>query len=274
MPRFTDKKVDIGMPVTIDKDKYVKGDTSAILGGSVVLGEKPGCTVFPIQIDADGYLKIYLDGNATLQTEYEDGILNGSLKGTLTMGDDGADLQNISVDVNGYLQAEVVAGEYSDKQYQDGTAIGSLYGTVMMGSDGSNVYPVVIGNNGHLQITLMEAIFSNSVSDVTMVATSVTQIVAALTTRLCTLISSKRTNTQTFRIGDANVGASRGVELAPGESISIETTEAIYGYNPGGSESILVLLREEDDNPEPPTVPNLISPIDGTVVANTSVTFQ
>ena len=35
-----------------------------------------------------------------------------------------------------------------------------------------------------------------------------------------------------------------------------------------------MLLREEDDNPEPPTVPNLISPIDGTVVSDTSVTFQ
>ena len=274
MPRFTDKKADVGMPVTIDKDRYAEGSASAILEGGVVLGEKPGCTVFPIQIDADGYLKIYLDGNATLQTEYEDDTLSGTSKGTLTMGDNGADLQNISVDVNGYLQAEVVAGDYSDKQYQDSAVVGSPYGTVMMGHDGSNVYPVEIGSNGHLQITLIETIFSNSVADVELIATSTTQIVGALTTRLCTLISSKRTNTQTFRIGDANVGATRGVELAPGESISIETNGAIYGYNPGATESILVLLREEDDNPEPPTAPNLISPIDGTVIANTSVTFQ
>jgi hypothetical protein len=274
MPRFSGKQTDMGVPVTIDRDRYVEGDTSAILGGTVILGEKPGSTVFPIQVDADGYLKIYLDGNVTLQTEHEDGVVNGVSKGTLVMGDDGADLQNISVDINGYLQAAVVEGEYTDTKYQDGAAIGSPYGTVMMGSDGSNVYPVVIGNDGYLQITRVEAIFSNSVADVTLVATSTTQIVGALTTRLCTLISNKRTNTQIFRIGDSNVNASRGAELAPGESISIETNGAIYGYNPGATESILVLLREEDDNIEPPSPPVLTSPIDGAVIEDTSVTFQ
>jgi hypothetical protein len=237
MPRFAGKGADTGVPVTIERDRYVEGDTDATLGGILVLGEKPGSTVFPIQIDTDGYLKIYFDGDVTLQTEHEDGVMNGASKGTLTMGDDGVDLQNIAVDINGYLQAVVV-------------------------------------NDGHLQITRVEAIFSNSVADVTLIATSTTQIVAALTTRLCTLISNKRTNTQTFRIGDSNVNASRGAELAPGESISIETNGAIYGYNPGGSESILVLLREEDDNPEPPAPPILIFPIDGAVVEDTSVTFQ
>jgi hypothetical protein len=274
MPRFAGKGVDTGVPVTIERDRYVEGDTSAILEGILVLGEKPGSTVFPIQIDADGYLKIYLDGNATLQTEYEDDALNGTSKGTLTMGDGGVDLQNILVDINGYLQAVVVEGQYTDTKYQDGTAIGSPYGTVMMSHDESNVYPVVVGSDGYLQITRVEAVFSNSVADITLIATSTTQIVAALTTRLCTLINNKRTNTQIFRIGDANVNASRGAELAPGESISIETNGAIYGYNPGITESILVLLREEDDNPEPPAAPTLTSPINSTVIENTSVTFH
>jgi hypothetical protein len=275
MPRFADKRIGIGIPVTIDRDRYIEGDVDATIEGSVVLGEKPGNTMFPIQLDVDGYLRIYLDGDPVLQTEHLDNALNGASLGTLVMGDDGTNLQNISVDVNGYLQIEVVGGGYSDIQYEDSEAVALPFGTVTLGHDGSNVFPVIVDSSGHLRVSLVEVLFFNSVADVTLVATSVTQITEGLVSRLNTLIKNKRTNIQTFRIGDSNVGATRGAELAPGESIVIETTEAIYGYNPGGSsEKVSVVLREEDDNPEPPTIPVLISPIDGVVVANTSVTFQ
>jgi hypothetical protein len=235
MPRFGGKQTDKGVPVTMDRDRYTEGDSSEALEGGVVLGEKPGNVCFPIQIDASGYLQVAIGGGVTPGTEYSDGDASAGSKGTLIMGDDGANIQNISVGANGRLQVEVVAGDYDGVQYQDGAAVGAPFGTVAMGHDGANVFPVVVDSNGYLQIMQVKASVLNSVADVTLAATATTQILPGLASRLCALISNKVGNTQTFRIGDASAGATRGVELAPGGSISIETTEAIYGYNPGGA---------------------------------------
>ena len=246
MPRFPGKQADKGVPVTIEQERYTEGDVSASLEGGVCLGEKPGNVTFPVQIDASGYLKVVIGGGVTPGTEYSDGDSSIGSKGTLIMGDDGSNVQNIAVDAGGRLQVEVVEGQYDGVQYQDGAAVASPFGYVALGHDGSNVFPVVVDSNGYLQIVEVKASVLNSAADVTLAATSTTQIVGALATRICVLIGNKKTNTQTFRIGDSNAGASRGVELAPGESVSIETTEAVYGYNPGGSgEGVSVIWTED-----------------------------
>lgn len=238
MPRFADKKADTGYPVTIEKDRYVEGDVDAAMEGGVALGEKPGNVTFPIQLDANGYLKINLVAGGYSQHEYQDGTVNTGAYGTLMLGDDGANMQSVSVDAGGRLQVEVVQGEYDGVQYQDGAVVGSPFGYVAMGHDGANVFPVVVDSSGFLQIHVVsepKATVFNSVADVTLAATATTQILPTLTSRLCALICNKKGNTQTLRIGDSNAGATRGVELPPGATISIETTEAIYGYNPGGA---------------------------------------
>jgi hypothetical protein len=246
MPRFAGKKADVGVPVTIERDRYVEGDVDATMEGGVALGEKPGNVTFPIQIDADGYLQVAIGGGVAPGTEYLDGAVNTDSKGTLILGDDGSNLQNISVGANGRLQVEVVEGQYDGVQYQDGAVVASPFGTVALGHDGSNVYPVVVDSDGYLQIQEIKASVLNSVADVTLAATSTTQILGMVAARFCALICNLAANTQRFRIGDISTGATRGVELAPGESISIETTEAIYGYNPGGSgEAVSVIWTEE-----------------------------
>ena len=246
MPRYPGKQADIGLPVTLDRDRYTEGDVSATLEGGVCLGEKPGNTAFPIQIDASGYLRVSIDGSVTPGTEYSDGDASAGSSGTLIMGDDGANVQNVSVDANGRLQVEVVAGEYDGVQYQDGAAIAAPFGTVVLGHDGSNVFPVVVDSNGYLQIQECKASVLNSAADVSLAAGATTQIIASLAVRFCVLIGNKSTNAQTFRIGDSNAGATRGIELAPGESVSIETTEAIHGHNPGGvNESVTVIWTED-----------------------------
>lgn len=247
MPIFPGKKADVGVPVTIDRDRYVEGDVDAALEGGIVLGEKPGNVAFPIQIDASGYLRVSIDGSVTPGTEYSDGDASGASKGTLIMGDDGAGaIQNISVDANGRLQVEVVDGGYDGVQYQDGAAVASPFGYVAMGHDGSNVFPVVVDSSGYLQIQVVKASVLNSVADVTLAATATTQIIGTVAARFCALVCNLAGNTQTFRIGDSNAGAARGVELAPGESISIETTEAIYGYNPGGAGEDVSVIWTQD----------------------------
>jgi hypothetical protein len=246
MPRFSGKKTDTGVPVTIDKERYTEGDVAVALEGGIALGEKPGNVAYPIQIDASGYLKVAIGGGVTPGTEYSDGDSNAGSKGTLIMGDDGTLLQNIAVDANGRLQVEVVEGEYDGVQYQDGAAVASPFGTVMMGHDGSNVFPVVVDSSGYLQIQVIKASVLNTVADVTLAATSTTQIIGQVMARFCALICNLAGNSQTFRVGDSNTGATRGVELAPGESIMFETTEAIYGYNPGGSGEAVSVVWTED----------------------------
>jgi hypothetical protein len=245
MPRFSGKKADTGVPVTVDKERYTEGDIVPSMEGGIALGEKPGNVCFPIQIDASGYLQVAIGGGVTPGTEYSDGDVSAGSSGTLIMGDDGANIQNIAVGANGRLQVEVVVGDYDGVQYQDGAAVVAPFGTVAMGHDGSNVFPVVVDSNGYLQIVMKKCATLNSAADVNMGAGATTQILPSLASRLCALITNKSGNTQTFRIGDSNAGATRGVELVPGASISIETTEAIYGYNPGGAELVTVIWTED-----------------------------
>jgi len=244
MPRFSGKQTDVGVPITIDKERYVEGDVDASLEGGVALGEKPGNVCFPIQLDASGYLKVAIGAGVASGTEYSDGDASAGSKGTLIMGDDTANVQNILVDAAGHLLVEVVDSEMV--QYQDGAAVASPFGYVAMGHDGSNVFPVVVDSNGYLQIQECKASVLNTAADVVLVAGATTQIVGALSARLCVLIGNKKGNTQTMRIGDSNAGASRGSELPPGQSISIETTEAVYGYNPGGSNENVTVTWTED----------------------------
>jgi len=93
--------------------------------------------------------------------------------------------------------------------------------------------------NPALQFTMIDltkATVFDSLADIIIVAAAVAVIVVpALATQRTAIIASLAVNGQTCRIGDATTGAARGIELAPGESISISTTEAIYAYNPAGA---------------------------------------
>ena len=75
----------------------------------------------------------------------------------------------------------------------------------------------------------------NTVTDVTLVHSAATQILPADSTRRSALIGNLHTNADIFRIGDSNVAADRGIQLSPGETIEVVTTEAIYGYNPAAA---------------------------------------
>lgn len=69
-------------------------------------------------------------------------------------------------------------------------------------------------------------------ADVTLVAATATQIVAAESTRKEILIHN---NTgAAIRVGDSNVGAARGVQVATGGTIVLNTSAAISAYSAGG----------------------------------------
>ena len=64
------------------------------------------------------------------------------------------------------------------------------------------------------------------------VATVATELIsAANTARKEIIIKNLATNSANFRIGDSGANATNGHELAPGETIIISTTAAVYAYN-------------------------------------------
>jgi hypothetical protein len=207
-------------------------------------------------IDGSGYLQVDIR-NLPADIFAAEGSVLG--KGVLLQGDDGTDRHNVAVGSGGRLQVDVIGslpagsatigklaansgvdiGDVDVKSLPDNTfavegqALGK--GVLLQGDDGTDRHNIAVDASGKLQIDVVDepkASVFNSIADMSLPATTKTQIVGENTARLCVLISSKKDNTATIRIGDSNTSASRGIELAPGQSISIETTEAVYGYNP------------------------------------------
>ncbi len=116
--------------------------------------------------------------------------------------------------------------------------------TIMVGVGFGDLTDARLNLSGSISITGSQNIAS--VADVALAAGATTQIVAANVARRSVIIKNLAANTQTMRIGDAAAGAARGVELAPGETIVIDSGAAIYGYNPGGAAESVSVVEVRD----------------------------
>ena len=85
-----------------------------------------------------------------------------------------------------------------------------------------------------------------SAPDFSVPATTTSQVLAGRADRLTAIIKNLNSNTDPVRVGDASVGASRGHELMPGESISLDSTSSISVYNPKASAQSVSLLEIRD----------------------------
>lgn len=95
---------------------------------------------------------------------------------------------------------------------------------------------------GSISSTIASGTTLDSVADVSVNATTTTQVAAANANQKSVTIKNLSNNTAAFRIGDIGAGAANGHELNPGESITIETTAAVYGYNShSGAQSVSVV---------------------------------
>jgi len=68
-------------------------------------------------------------------------------------------------------------------------------------------------------------------TDVTVTAATATLIMAANSSRFEAIITSLTSNSNTTRIGSSSVSATRGMPLAVGGTLTLQTTGAIYVYN-------------------------------------------
>ena len=85
-----------------------------------------------------------------------------------------------------------------------------------------------------------------SITDIALVGLATTQILAAKPTRREAIITNLAANVQTMRIGDSNAGATRGIPLAPGDTLILTTTAAIHGFKPvAGNENVAAIEIED-----------------------------
>jgi hypothetical protein len=97
------------------------------------------------------------------------------------------------------------------------------------------------------EIDLTPATVLDTAADVVIVAAAAAAVVKApLATQRTAFIHSLVTNGQPVRIGDAAVGAARGMVLNPGETLVISTTEAIYGWTAAGANQTLTVTWTAD----------------------------
>lgn len=80
-------------------------------------------------------------------------------------------------------------------------------------------------------------------ADVSLAA-SATTLIKAAGTRKKILITNLSGNAEIIRIGDSAAAAARGIELAPGMTAELETSGAIYGYNPSAATAQSVGILE------------------------------
>lgn len=72
-----------------------------------------------------------------------------------------------------------------------------------------------------------------SVADKTPLNNGVVLLLSAAGSRKTILIRSNKTNVNKMRIGDISITATQGIELNPGDTITLETTAAVYAKNLG-----------------------------------------
>jgi len=96
-------------------------------------------------------------------------------------------------------------------------------------------------------MNLTKATVFNTLVDLALVAlAAAVEILPANAARRVAIIGNLTANGNVFRVGDAATAAAQGQELAPGDVLKIETTEAIFAYNPGpGNENISRIWTED-----------------------------
>lgn len=129
-------------------------------------------------------------------------------------------------------------------QMYAGQGVRTYYSTVELESATGQTVTVWLGYghatdsrataNVNVSTTVAPGNTLNNGGDVSLTSGAATQILAADTDRLYATISNGSSNTVTVRIGNASVVGTTGIPLEPGETISVGTTAAIYGFQASG----------------------------------------
>lgn len=128
------------------------------------------------------------------------------------------------------------------------------YSKVEIMSSSSQTVTIVMGFgaydsatvNASVNVTTEPANTSPATSDVSIPATTTTQVLAPSGNRKRVHIFAGETNIENLRIGcHSGVGASDGGILAPGGNGELETTTGVWVYNPGAAAETVTVIDLE-----------------------------
>jgi len=138
------------------------------------------------------------------------------------------------------LTVEMAPGEIFDKITLD-NAGGASALVVRVGIGTGNLRDQRLTLTGSIDVSTGAVL--DTVADVSCANLAVTQVLPLNVVRRRAFVQNLDA-TATVRVGDGNVAAARGLRLGPGDSITIETTEAISLRNDSGA-AVLVAVMEE-----------------------------
>lgn len=103
------------------------------------------------------------------------------------------------------------------------------------------------GDYGNFTQNVLAAISDSltSTADVTNIAGSAVQLLAANTGRRKVHVTALESNDAKLRVGDSAITTTRGLPLAPGLTLTLETTAAVYAIRESGSSNLGAALLEE-----------------------------
>jgi len=99
---------------------------------------------------------------------------------------------------------------------------------------------------GNITASLSKAATLDSLADDSIAATSTELVAAADSDRRAIMVTNLAANTDEVRVGDSGTGATNGVPVQPGETVTVETSAAIYVYNSKASAQSVALTVIKD----------------------------
>ncbi len=84
----------------------------------------------------------------------------------------------------------------------------------------------------------------STIADVALNAGAATQVLPADGTRQQALITNLAGNANAIRVGDSNVAAARGVQVAAGQTITLAGTQAIFAFSAGGQSVGITTVKD------------------------------
>jgi hypothetical protein len=122
--------------------------------------------------------------------------------------------------------------------------LGSQAPTVGQKAMAASLPVVIASDQGNVPVAEAPPTSIGVIADVTAAA-GATQLIAASTPCKCVLVTSLAANTGLIRVGDANVTASKGGELTPGNSIPIEISNVnkVYVFGNGTDKVSIVYVN-------------------------------
>lgn len=206
-------------------------------GAAVPVGiEATAVTPFASEISQLRTLKIPLDNKQTM--------VKFPATGTFLWAQDASDLTaSLSIAFQNQDSDNAVTvsrgmfmgGVKFDQLWISNDAQAGKYITLVFGVEKAGQVRVVNPDSSFSDVTVTKSTTLGTVADVACPNGAATNVLAALSTRRTAYIRVPATAASSVRWGDSNVGAARGEEVDPGQTITVDCTDDVYIYNGTGA---------------------------------------